>query len=86
MTDSVYMLMNDPTMVNAGEVAMTSQTSRRSGGGPSVKGLTHRAGEKKCKVGPSADRFQVKGKVQRPRFSLRNAKSRPPSGNEGVEV
>ena len=36
-------------------------------------------------MGPSADRFQVKGgKVQRPVFSLRNVKSRPPSGNEGV--
>ena len=36
-------------------------------------------------MGPSADRFQVKGgKVQWPVFSLRNVKPRPPSGNEGV--
>ena len=40
---------------------------------------------KEGKMGPSADRFQVKGgKVQWPVFSLRNVESRPPSGNEGV--
>ena len=39
-------------------------------------------------MGSSADRFQVKEdqdrKVEWPVFSLRNVKSRPSSGNEGV--
>ena len=77
--------MNDPTMVSAGGGYLHQQRPQEDQRVAPVRDSSVHVVRKEGKMGPSSDRFQVKGgKVQWPVFSLRNVKPRPPSGNEGV--